>query len=110
MKLTDFGFACFYAPEHGLRQVLGSPLYMAPEIVQAQSYGKSVDIWAVGCIAHILLTGAPPFFGESKNQIYRAIVNAEPTFGKVRASLSPDAVDFVLNCLSKNPSERLSSQ
>jgi len=34
LKLTDFGFACFFSPEIGLRQVLGSPLYMAPEIVR----------------------------------------------------------------------------
>ena len=36
LKLTDFGFACFYRPERGLKQVLGSPLYMAPEIVREE--------------------------------------------------------------------------
>ena len=66
LKLTDFGFACYYSPERGLRQVLGSPLYMAPEIVQEKQYDKAVDIWSVGVIAHIVLTGCPPFYGRTK--------------------------------------------
>ena len=39
---------------------------MAPELVANQSYDAKVDVWAVGVIAHILLTGIPPFFGKSK--------------------------------------------
>ena len=75
LKLTDFGFACFYKSERGLSQVLGSPLYMAPEIVREERYDKSVDIWSVGVIAHILLSGCPPFYGRTKQEIYRSIVS-----------------------------------
>jgi calcium-dependent protein kinase len=70
VKLTDFGFATFFKKEQGLKQVLGSPLYMAPEIVQEQSYNSKVDIWSVGVIAHIMISGCPPFFGKSKMEIY----------------------------------------
>ena len=101
LKLTDFGFACFYRPERGLRQVLGSPLYMAPEIVREEPYDKSVDVWSVGVIAHILLSGSPPFYGQSKQEIYRSIVKDTPRFGKVKASLSAEAIDFVTQCLHK---------
>ena len=66
LKLTDFGFACFYSEQRGLKQVLGSPLYMAPEIVREERYDKGVDIWSVGVIAHILLSGCPPFYGRTK--------------------------------------------
>lgn len=85
IKLTDFGFACFYRPERGLKQVLGSPLYMAPEIVREEQYDKKVDIWSVGIIAHILLSGCPPFFGKTKQDIYRSIVSDIPKFGRVRS-------------------------
>ena len=57
IKLTDFGFAAFFRPEIGLKQVLGSPLYMAPELILKKPYDKAVDMWAVGVIAHILLSG-----------------------------------------------------
>ena len=68
LKLTDFGFACFYRPERGLSQVLGSPLYMAPEIVREERYDKSVDIWSVGVIFYELLFGMKPF-GHDKSQM-----------------------------------------
>lgn len=38
VKITDFGFACFYDPQEGVNQTLGSPLYMAPEIIQEKAY------------------------------------------------------------------------
>ena len=82
---------------------------MAPEIVREENYDKSVDIWSVGCIAHILLSGCPPFYGQSKQAIYRSIVNDVPKFGKVKQSLSEQAIDFVMKCLNKAPSERFSA-
>lgn len=92
LKLTDFGFACFFDPKKRLKQVLGSPLYMAPEIVNEMAYDKSVDIWSVGVITHILLTGCPPFYGKTKQDIYRSITSDVPKFGKVKGQLSPEAV------------------
>lgn len=90
----------------GLKQVLGSPLYMAPEIVAYQSYNSKVDIWSVGCITHILLTGCPPFFGKSKQEIYDAILNSQPQFGRVKSRLSRRALEFTLLCLQKDASVR----
>jgi serine/threonine protein kinase len=66
VKITDFGFACFYKPGEGRKEVLGSPLYMAPEIISESSYDQKVDIWSVGVIAYILLSGRPPFRGKAK--------------------------------------------
>ncbi len=65
--------------------MLGSPLYMAPEIVSQDNYNSKVDIWSVGVITHILLSGCPPFFGKSKSQIYSAIISGTPKFGRVRS-------------------------
>lgn len=66
VKISDFGFACFFDPENGLETVLGSALYMAPEIILKQNYNEKVDIWAIGVIAYMSLTGRNPFPGESK--------------------------------------------
>jgi serine/threonine protein kinase len=70
VKLADFGFAVINKSE-GQNRVLGSPLYMAPEIIRGEPYGSAVDIWAVGVITCILLTGRPPFFGKSKRAIFQ---------------------------------------
>jgi calcium-dependent protein kinase len=80
VKITDFGFACFFKPGQGLTEVLGSPLYMAPEIIREEPYDEKVDIWSVGTIAYILLSGRPPFAGKSKPEIFSSITRGELQF------------------------------
>ena len=58
---------------------------MAPEIVAQQNYNQKVDIWSLGVLTHILLSGCPPFFGKSKLEIYTAILSDEPRFGRVKS-------------------------
>jgi calcium-dependent protein kinase len=72
IKITDFGFAKCYDPFNfeGLDDVLGSPLYMAPEVVKKLKYDTKIDIWSLGIVAYILLSGRPPFSGKSKDEIY----------------------------------------
>ena len=106
LKLTDFGFASFFDPSTGLQQVLGSPLYMAPELVREQSYTERVDVWSVGVVAFVLLTGKPPFFGKSKSAIKHSILEGEADFGLTQANLSVFATQFVNQCLQKDPEKR----
>ena len=63
IKISDFGFSCFFDPQKGLDLVLGSPLYMAPEIILNKNYNEKVDIWSIGVISYMLLTGRNPFPG-----------------------------------------------
>ena len=69
VKLTDFGFACFFDPNQKMDLNLGTPMYMAPELVNNDDYTEKVDVWALGCIVFILLTGQPPFYGENKEEM-----------------------------------------
>lgn len=80
LKITDFGFACFYKPGEQKKEVLGSPLYMAPEIVRAENYDEKVDVWSTGVIAYILLSGKPPFKGRNRNEIFDSIKDAPLSF------------------------------
>jgi serine/threonine protein kinase len=92
IKMTDFGFASFYNPKDGLNDVLGSPLYMAPEIVDNQQYNAKVDIWSIGVIAYILLSGRPPYKGKSKQEIFNNIKNTKLSFeNKVWRNVSEGA-------------------
>jgi len=103
IKITDFGFACFFDPKEGLKDVLGSPLYMAPEIVKEKKYDLKVDVWSIGVISYILLSGRPPFKGRSKQDIFNSILNDEPSFNHpIWEKVSRDAVDFIKACLVKD--------
>lgn len=65
VKLTDFGFSTFFNPEVKMSLCLGSPLYMAPELQKEKPYDERVDVWSLGCIAYIMMSGRPPFPDES---------------------------------------------
>ncbi len=111
IKITDFGFACFFNPHEGLNDVLGSPLYMAPEIVAEKTYDNRVDIWSVGVIAYILLSGRPPFKARSKEEIFNSIktqaINFEnPCWNKI----SSEARDFLCLALQKDFKRRASAE
>lgn len=73
VKLTDFGFATRYEEGKQEELSLGSPLYMAPELCREDKYDNKVDVWAIGVISFVLLTGTPPFYdksGRGKQGIY----------------------------------------
>lgn len=106
VKLTDFGFATTWKAGEKLDLSLGSPLYMAPELVNELAYDNRVDVWSVGVIVYILLSGAPPFVGQDKEQIYEAIVSAPLNFGNKFARVSNEAKDFIRLCLQKDYSKR----
>ena len=80
LKLTDFGFSVFFDPEAKLGLTLGSPLYMAPELCREKHYDQRVDVWSLGVVTYILLTGDPPFFGEGDDKVKQAIRTKEPTY------------------------------
>lgn len=75
IKITDFGFATYFDEENKLEDVLGSPLYMPPEIVRQDKYDQKVDIWSAGILTCILLSGVPPFMGDSKEEVYTNILH-----------------------------------
>ena len=103
IKLTDFGFAT-YVQKQDLDEVLGSPIYMPPEIVKHQKYNSQVDIWSAGVVAYVLLTGRPPFFGSDKEAVYKSISNDPLTFGPNEwKCISFEAKDFLEKLLDKNP-------
>lgn len=76
VKITDFGLSRIMMGAT-LQSCVGSPLYVAPELLLAEGYGEKVDIWSVGCILYNLLSGLYPFFAEENNALFRAILTEE---------------------------------
>ena len=72
-KVTDFGFAKAMRNDKKESLSLGTPLYMAPELVKRDDYDEKVDIWALGVMTFIILTGTPPHNGRGKQKIFDSI-------------------------------------
>ena len=78
IKLIDFGFSVFASPEHKLGLFCGTPHYMDPDIVKKKEYnGQAADVWALGVILFILMTGKLPFFAEFEADLFRKIQKAK---------------------------------
>ena len=118
VKVIDLGLAADWK-EKLLTKFVGTPYYIAPEIIQterreADGYNKAVDIWSFGVIMYILLCGYPPFVADDK-QPYERILNATLDFhddpGEAAWTVVPDTtVPFIRRLLNRNISERLTAR
>lgn len=109
IKLADFGFAHTFHAQDGdhLTTCLGTPGYVAPEIITKQKYGPAVDIWSMGVIFYILLCGYPPFMADTRAALFRLIINARYKFHQdAWGSVSAEAKDFISKMLVVDPAQR----
>lgn len=97
IKIADLGFAQKFDKETGLDLVLGTPLYMSPELIKHEKYSEKVDVWSMGVITYQLLSGCTPFDGRNIKKINFNICNKELTFSAPGwRKISDDAKDFIL--------------
>lgn len=112
LKIADFGLCRYLSPDEQARIVCGSPLYMAPEVLQFQKYDSKVDMWSVGAILFELLNGHPPFSGKNNCQLLKNIKNCTilPFSEIILSDLHPDCIDICTKLLRQNPAKRLSTE
>ncbi|KAL3634353.1 Calcium-dependent protein kinase 24 [Castilleja foliolosa] len=110
LKAIDFGLSIFFEPGQRFGEIVGSPYYMAPEVLR-RNYGQEIDVWSAGVILYILLCGVPPFWAESEEGIAQAIVYGAIDFERDPwPRISEDAKDLVRAMLQPNPYDRLTVQ
>ncbi|XP_040265776.1 serine/threonine-protein kinase H1 [Bufo bufo] len=112
IMITDFGLAS--ARKKGddclMKTTCGTPEYIAPEILVRKPYTNSVDMWALGVISYILLSGTMPFEDDNRTRLYRQILKGKYSYsGEPWPSVSNLAKDFIDRLLMVEPSERMTA-
>ncbi|KAJ6755836.1 SERINE/THREONINE-PROTEIN KINASE ATG1B [Salix purpurea] len=108
LKIADFGFARSLQPQGLAETLCGSPLYMAPEIMQLQKYDAKADLWSVGAILFQLVTGKTPYTGNTQMELLQNIVKStQLQFPLDNKDLSSNCTDLCQKLLRCSPVERL---
>ena len=111
ITLIDFGLAHKIEDGVEFKNIFGTPEFVAPEIVNYEPLGLAADMWSIGVITYILLSGASPFLGETKQETLANITAVNYEFDEEFFSNTSDlAKDFIRKLLVKDTRKRLTIQ
>lgn len=104
LKLCDFGFARAIEGTKNVCEIQGTPDFVAPEIVQYEPLSLKTDIWSIGVLAYVLLTGFSPFGGDDRQETFVNITQCNLTFpDELFEGISDDAIDFMRSTMRLKP-------
>ena len=113
IKIIDFGTSGKLKDEGNdiIQDMVGTPLYVAPEILGNEKYDNKCDMWSCGVIMYMMLSGKAPFNGENEEEIYQCIKKGKYNFDSERwDEISDDAKDLINHLLTYDPNKRFSAK
>ncbi|XP_003791756.1 serine/threonine-protein kinase PAK 6 isoform X1 [Otolemur garnettii] len=111
VKLSDFGFCAQISKDVPKRKSLvGTPYWMAPEVISRSLYATEVDIWSLGIMVIEMVDGEPPYFSDSPVQAMKRLRDNPPPKLKNSHKVSPVLRDFLERMLMRDPQERATAQ
>ena len=118
IKLIDFGYAGVWTPERPLTGLCGTPDYVAPEVLSwyddeenGTPYGKGSDLWSLGVLLYVILSGCSPFSADEEEAILELVAKAKYEFHEAEwSSISDGAKDLISKLLVVDPLQRLTMQ
>lgn len=93
--LADFGISKILDPKETTKSFVGTPEYVAPEIILQKGHNKAVDIWCFGILLYEMTFGLPPFYNKNQNVMLNWVVKLDPTFPKL-VPISPELQDLII--------------
>jgi serine/threonine protein kinase len=110
IKVIDFGLAA-HAKGNTLEGYVGTPGYIAPEIIELKPHGKPVDMWAIGIITYVLLSGYLPYEATTRVQYKRQVLKGKLEFHRdYWENVSPEAIDLIRKLLVVDENVRFTAQ
>lgn len=89
----------------------GTPIYVAPEVLKDQPYGKECDIWSMGVLMYILLSGEPPFYVSDRQKLFEKIKSGVFTMNQPEwKKVSGGAIDLIKQLLVTDPKQRITAK
>ncbi|XP_019613423.1 PREDICTED: serine/threonine-protein kinase 17A-like [Branchiostoma belcheri] len=111
IKLVDFGLARRVNVHEEIREIVGTPDYVAPEVLSFEPLSTATDMWSIGVLAYVMLTGHSPFLGDSKQETFLHISTLAYDFPEeLFLDVSADAQDFIKSLLIKEPEDRATAK
>ena len=112
VKISDFGLSKNFSASDRLKTIVGTPDYAAPEVIKMDGsvYTTAVDMWSMGVITYVLLTGFHPFSSENVTETFERIKHADYFFpDDLFKDISPEAKDFISRCLELDANKRITA-
>uniref|UniRef100_A0A3Q1F5H4 Serine/threonine kinase 17a n=1 Tax=Acanthochromis polyacanthus TaxID=80966 RepID=A0A3Q1F5H4_9TELE len=111
IKIVDFGLSRMISSHQELREIMGTPEYVAPEILNYEPISTATDMWSIGVLAYVMLSGISPFLGEDKQETFLNISQLNVSYTEDELQhLDQAALSFIQTLLRKQPQDRATAE